>query len=103
MGYYSEVNVKLKVFGLDVKLVFRPIMDTMNLHGYFDPVKLEIVIDSKQSKKDQMSTLIHEICHTLAYRLGWKQSISQQMEEMLCEQISTVLMENFDLRLRSKE
>ena len=56
------------------------------------------VIFLRDDKPDSMiRTLIHETVHATAHRSGWTQSISTELEEVICESISTVMFENIDI------
>ena len=54
---------------------------------------------SKQLKKDEITqVLLHELVHSIFYRLSIYQSVSLDMEEMIAEAISKTIVENFDLK-----
>lgn len=94
----------VKIYGLDVPVLRRKnLTQETGFLGYFDPEKNEIVIDANLKGMDFLSTLVHEIIHAVFTRGGLRQAkISPSLEEIICEQISVVLTENFSLHKKRK-
>lgn len=90
----------LNVFGQKVPIVKAPIQKESNIMGFYEFDKKQITIDTSLSKEDEIHTIIHEAMHSLSHRMGWNQIIVPQVEELMCEHISTVLCENFDIKLK---
>lgn len=84
--------MKINIFGLEVKVIKRKIRDDLNLYGYFDPKRLEIVLDSDQSQRELAHTYWHEVIHVVFYRIGLRQAISRDLEETICENIATAIL-----------
>jgi Zn-dependent peptidase ImmA (M78 family) len=92
----------LKILGAKIKVKFkigvREMVPHMDLFGYYSPDDAEIVIDQNLSKEEKLHTLLHEVIHTIVRRGGLSAAgISEGVEEVLCEQIATVFMENFSI------
>ena len=85
---------KINVFGRNIAVKEADIEGFM---GIFDGVKKEITINNKLSKKDYVPTLLHEMGHALFDRAGLRQSIPNELEEIVVEQFSDMINENFKL------
>lgn len=93
----------MNIFGQKIKIKYMKTQEALGVCGFFDPVKQIIVIDDSMDKQMQMETLIHECVHALSFRLSWRQAINQQFEETMCDQIAKMLVESFDIKLKSKK
>lgn len=83
----------IKVFGRDIPVRIDNI-DDINLAAYYDPVKLEIVINT--TCEDKFSSYMHEIFHSVWHRIGLSQtSIPMDVQELIVESFSVMLSENF--------
>lgn len=82
--------------------VIKNLIKDHGVHGLFSKEKNNILIAEDQSKEDATQTLIHEITHSVFSRAGVNQSISHEIEEVIAEQIATVITENFTLSLKKK-
>lgn len=90
----------LTIFGKHV-----PVLRTKNLlrdqeaFGMFHRDKFYIEIDASLTGKEYDMTLIHELIHTVVQRAGVHQSgLPHEIEEILAEQISVAIVENFKLK-----
>lgn len=94
----------IQIYGWDIPIKkMKGLIANNGVYGYYDPVARIIAVDSGLKKSEYMSTLLHEIIHALFHRAGLHQSrISTSLEEIICEQVSTVLTENFNLTGRKK-
>lgn len=90
----------MNIFGMKVNIKLMAIKEQMGIHGFFDPVKKLIVIDSKQNDKEKMETLVHETVHAISHRLSWRQAIPIELEETFCDQLAKAFTENFDMKLK---
>lgn len=86
----------LDVFGMKIKVVYKDLSEA-NLAGVFVASEKTIFIDNHQPKCDQEASLIHELTHAISYRAGWCQVLSKEVEEFICEHISSVILDNFKL------
>lgn len=89
----------IQVFGLSIPIVenSQELRNT-NLLGVYD--KENKVIHMANSISKDKETLIHEIFHAVFHRTGLNQSISHELEEVIVENMSVALCENFNLRLK---
>lgn len=96
-------SFSLNIFGrkTPVKVVNNLAKDH-SLHGLFSKEKNQILIAEDQSKEEAVHTLVHEILHAMSHRGGLSQALSHDIEEVLAEQIATVICENFTLSLKKK-
>lgn len=93
----------LNIFGLRT-----PVKVTKNLAlnhgvmGLFSKTKNEILIAEDQTKDEAIQTLLHEAGHALFSRVGTTQAISHELEEIIVEQYSIMMFENFNLTIKKK-
>lgn len=94
--------MKLKIFGATVR-VFKKhnLIEETNAEGWFMPDTNTILIDAELVGDEFMLTLLHEVGHAIFARTGLSQAgISKEVEEILVENFSVALVENFKLRLK---
>jgi Zn-dependent peptidase ImmA (M78 family) len=89
----------LKVFGKDVPVKkCSRVGEEFGLAGYYDYGSGTITIEASLKADDYIHTLVHEICHAIFHRGGLHQAkMPTELEEIICEQVATVLTENFRL------
>lgn len=100
--------MKLNILGLNVRALKgsdlakdSPEHEGMMLAGYYDPVKKVIAIDESLVGDEFFHTLLHEIIHATLHRAGLMQtSLSADLQEVICEIVPHVIVENFELRLK---
>lgn len=87
----------LNIFGMSISVLKDKNLSTnYGLRGVFYPVEKKIVIDNNMSGPDFLQTLVHELIHVVIFRVGIDQTkISEDLEEVLCESISTAVLENW--------
>lgn len=78
--------------------------DDEQLDGKWDPIEDIIYIDINLSKHDQMSTLLHELFHSVLSRVAVTISggLSPEMGEIIVENLATFVAETFTLKLKNK-
>lgn len=83
------------IFGQKIKLrKEKDLGRTRGLAGYFDPMNKEIVIDADLKGRDLLQTLIHEVNHAVAHRVGLVQTrISHDAHEFIAENMATAWIE----------
>lgn len=91
-------NIKfLEVLGKKIKVVQRD-MTEENVCGHYVYSDGLIEINNKIPKETQEVTLVHELIHAVFYRAGIHNAkVSHDIEEIICDQISKVITENFKL------
>jgi len=68
-------------------------------HGYFQ--NGEIVVGINKDPSIELQTLIHEMGHALWERLSLNQTdIHPDIQEILCDVYATMMVENFDIKIR---
>lgn len=96
--------MRIKIYGWEIPVKkLKGLADAHGILGCYDYETKTIVVDASLKKADYMSTLLHEIIHALFHRAGLHQAqIPEALEEIICEQVSTVLTENFNLTVKRK-
>lgn len=91
---------KIKTFdvlGKKVKVVFRD-MTIEGVCGHFVYVDNLIEINNKLDKDTQEITIMHELIHSVFARSGIHNArVSADIEEIIADQVSKVILENFRL------
>ncbi len=93
-------NLKfLKIFGLKIKVVFKSLDEgALGLYHFEGPL-IEIEKNQKGDKLDL--TVLHELFHAAFDRSGLNQcNISHDAQELICEQFSKAVVENFKITPR---
>jgi len=91
-------SFSLNIFGKKVKVKVVKIEHM----GLFLASTWQILINPEQTKEDAIKTLIHETCHSMIQRTGINQALNNELEEVICENVSTVICENFNLTLKNQ-
>lgn len=90
----------LMIFGLKVKLKVDKKIPP-HIAGQYEYTKALISMNSQhESEKEFMHTLIHECGHALFYRVSINQAISFEVHEYIVNNMATMLLENFDIKLK---
>ena len=90
----------LNIFGQKIKLKLDKKLPP-HIAGQYDYTKSTISINALQeSDKEFMHTLIHECGHALFYRVSINQAISFEVHEYIVNNMATMLLENFDVKLK---
>lgn len=71
-------------------------------HGQYCHTNKEIILDTQTTGETLLNTKIHEIIHAMAHRLGLRSAgLDETMEEIIAENVPTVLLENFDIKCKA--
>lgn len=90
----------LKVLGKRIKVVFRD-MTEENVCGHYLYAKGLIEINNTLDLETQQITLLHELIHAVFDRSGvHSANVSHDIEEIIADQISKVILENFKVTRR---
>jgi hypothetical protein len=88
--------MKLNIFGKEYRIAFGELQS--NDVGTCNHITGEIILDRSKTTHDSIEQVaFHEILHAIFDRIGARQFIEPQAEEMLCDSISKCLMDNFKL------
>lgn len=91
----------LKIFGQRVKVYRQKGLSTYSdAVGYFDLDKKRIVIDADLKGHEYEVTLLHEILESIWDRGSFSQSVNNDLKEVIIDQISKCLVENFKFKQR---
>ena len=87
----------LKILGKKIKIVFRD-MTEENVCGHYLYNKNMIEINNTLDVATQQITLLHELIHAVFHRAGiHNANVSHDIEEVIADQVSKVILENFKL------
>lgn len=93
--------MKFKVFGLNVPVYKqKDLTKNTNWCGYFDPDKKRVIIDYDLSGDEYEITLIHEFIEAVWFRNSFELAVNNETKEIIIDQISKALVENFKLKVR---
>ncbi len=88
----------LNILGMKVKVVYVD-LSAENICGKYNYKERKIYIDKKLDKETMQVTLFHEFLHATFYRAGLPNAkISDDAEEIMVDQFSKALVENFHFR-----
>lgn len=94
-------NKTVNILGQKVKIVEMDLEGS--LLGFYKYKEQYIAIEEKEDSHspNKLNTLIHEMTHAVFHRSGVTQALSNELEEVICENIATMIIENFDLKLKN--
>jgi Zn-dependent peptidase ImmA (M78 family) len=100
----SSVNI----LGRDCQVIIRNFDSDddfeKNCQAYFCQTTNTIHINSKLKGKNLQITFLHEISHAFLYRAGLTvTSLSQDVEEVIAEQLANFIHETFDIKLKKSK
>lgn len=90
----------LNIFGQKIKVKKIKGLINSGIAGQYLILKQEIQLDHSLKGKEIMHTLMHEMLHAYIRTMGIDQAIQSQLEEVLCDQIPAMLLENLDIKLK---
>lgn len=91
----------LTVFGKKISIQRAP-LSSQGILGFYSPHENKVVICTSLSGEAYYATLIHELMHCVFVRAGLAQSIRTEVEEIVCEQVSIAILENFKIKQRGQ-
>lgn len=89
----------LKVFGVKIPIKEeKTLLSERGLAAYYHVDKKYIAIDPSIKGIERDQTILHELFHSMFFRLGFEQvRISNDVHELLAENFTRVLIENFKI------
>jgi len=88
------------VFGIKVKLKISDKLP-MNVAAQYEPSKEVITLNSiHDTDKDLMHSLLHELGHSMFYRVSIQQAVSFEVHEFIVNNYATMLLENFEIKTK---
>lgn len=95
--FYMEQKRALNIFGKKFPVIRADILTTQGNLGFFD--LNNIILDVSLEGEELVGTEIHELIHAVAERTGLTvTSIHADVWEVICENISRALIENYDIK-----
>jgi len=87
----------LNIFGKGFPVLRQDILESHDALGLFDNDK--IIVDISLSGLEEIATELHEVIHAVAERSGLtRTSIHPDLWEVICENISRAMVENYDIK-----
>jgi len=97
------MSKKLNIYGESV-LVKKLNLEKINLLGFYSADDKSVTICSTLKGDAYKRTLLHEVVHAIMEIQGWSQtSFVGDLQELICEHISTALCDNFDISAKRKK
>ena len=89
-----------QVFGQIIPVEYVEPESIDNDYGEYCRKNKDIKINKSIDSEELMATLVHELGHALSDRVGLRQAINHELEEIMCEAFAVVITENFKLSPR---
>ena len=89
----------MKIYGQEILVCIGKIPDEFNYDGCYLNDKKQIILNETLTGDNLTQVLLHEFIHACIDRLGWRQFMTHEIEEMVCEQLSVALIENFQVNM----
>ena len=92
----------LMIFGNKIKLRIADL--DVGIAAQYEPKKKTISISPIHDTDDELlHSLLHECGHALFYRVSINQAVSYETHEFIVNNYATMLLENFDVKLKIKK
>jgi hypothetical protein len=96
--------MKLKVFGESIPVKVIKNLKDQGILGKYDSKNKEISICSSTKASDKDQVLLHELTHCVIDVLGlYNAQLSHDLEEILADNISKAITDNFRLTWKSRK
>lgn len=97
--------MELSVLGLNVKVLKKNnLINKYGIAGSYNFKSKDINIDNSLKADNFNQCLIHELIHATFDRIGIiNTNLDANLEEIICDNIATVIVENFKLKIKKKE
>ena len=92
--------MNIKVLGKNIKVHSKDLTHEVAC-GYYEPGKNKITICSSLKGSEKIHTLLHEVFHAVIFRSSLYQVITPDIQEIVVDVFSTVLVENFDIKCKN--
>jgi len=90
----------IKIKGQKYKIIYNKNLSKESIYGDTDmDYKIIRICNSLEGEK-LLTTLIHEIGHAIQFETGISQAISVGLQEIICENFSTVFNDIFKIRFK---
>jgi Zn-dependent peptidase ImmA (M78 family) len=99
-----KIPKKINIKGRPYKILFiKGLIEKQHAMGICCETKKEIHLDSKLKDEDLKATLLHEIGHAIMFETGLTQCLSHDIQEIVTENFSNVIIDLFHIRFRGKK
>lgn len=89
----------IEVFGMSVPVYkLENLLNVEGMYGYYDPNGKYIAVDASLKDKILEHTIIHEMFHAVFDRLHIDAQMEHSFVEVLVENLSVAIMENFSIK-----
>ena len=101
-GVHMKVPKFLNIFGAKIKLIVCDL--GFGIAGQYEPAKKVITISpNHETDNEFIHSVLHECGHALFYRVSINQAVSYETHEFIVNNYATMLLENFDVKLKVKK
>lgn len=83
----------INIFGKIYRFEYLDLED-QNIDGEHKAKLNKIIIDKNLKGKELTHTILHELGHALFHRMGWRQAIPHEVEEIVVDTFATFLVDN---------
>lgn len=91
MALKIKIPKRINVLGKIISIRFDDRLDNQGLAGFYEPATSRIYLNPNAPDIEQ--TYVHELIHCVCHRAGINQVISRHAEEIVAENIATVVCE----------
>lgn len=95
--YKKDNNFPLAVFGETIPVHIRKFDEEEDASGYYYPTEKVIEVDSSLDREDFFRVLLHETMHSAFDIVSLTAAISPELEEVVVDTLSKVVVKNFNL------
>ncbi len=89
------IKKTVNVFGKTFKIKYDKTLASKGVHGVCDSDNNLILIDGLLKGDSLMQTLLHEEFHAVFSRIGLRQAVPDEVEEMIVDALATFIVDNY--------
>lgn len=99
MSVKQKIFRKLRIFGVMVPVLKIPgLLGGQGMFGFYDHEARVIGVDEALRGVELEATVVHEMFHAVFARLHIAQQLDDAFAEVVIENLSVALLENFDIK-----
>lgn len=92
----------IMVFGSKIKILVKPLPNGIAAQYHIDG-KTIVISPIQETDNGFLHSLLHECGHALFYRVSINQAVSYETHEFIINNYATMLLENFDIKMKVKK